>query len=227
MHEVVLRSSLPRSRPHRAAIAVACALVAALGMAACSGGDSDPKASKPTTTLSRSTNLDMPLGDVAADSAGPPTTVSPEQAQQVLDVLTTYVKVATVQPLRSGTPTTADFATLFDAATLASVTSSDRAVVLDEGLPKVTGTLDVVSTPVGMLGLGDQSGNLTLVNAAMILDAKGQTAVKGDPLHIVRRADFVLQPADAGGWKITAYSMVVTRDGAGLSPTTTTTGVAT
>ena len=91
-------------------------------------------------------------------------------------------------------PPTADLATLFDAATLTPATTTDRAVVLDEGLPKVTGDLDVVSTPVALLGLGDQNGGLTLVSAAMVVDAKGQTAVKGDPLHIVRNAEFVVQP---------------------------------
>ena len=34
------------------------------------------RAAKPTTTLSRATNVDVPLGEVAADSAGPPLNVS-------------------------------------------------------------------------------------------------------------------------------------------------------
>ena len=34
----------------------------------------------------------MKLGDVSADSAGPPVTLTPEQAQQVLDLVTTYVR---------------------------------------------------------------------------------------------------------------------------------------
>ena len=45
--------------------------------------------------------------------------------------------------------------------------------------------------------------------------------MKGDPLHIVRKADFTLQPDASGAWKITAYNVLVTRDGADLSPTTT------
>ena len=62
------------------------------------------------------------LGDVSADSAGPPATVTPEQAQAVLDVVSTYVKDATVQPLRTAQPATADLAGVFDAATLAPAT---------------------------------------------------------------------------------------------------------
>ncbi len=172
-------------------------------------------------------SVTLPLGDVTADSAGPPVTVSPEQSQQVLDVLGNYVKGATVQPLRSAAPATADFATVFDAGTLAQATTTDRGVVLDEGLPKVTGSLDVVAQPIALVGLGDQGGNLTLVTAAVVMDVKGKTAVKGAPLHIARKADFVLAPDVTGAWRVTAYSMVVVRSGAGLdTTTTTTTGVA-
>ncbi len=216
-----------RARSLRNALAVGLAAIATLGVAACSGGDSSSSSSKPTTTLPHATNIDMKLGDVSADSAGPPLTLSPEQAQQVLDLVTTYVQDATVKPLRSGAPATADLAKVFDAATLAPATTTDRAVVFDEGLPKVTGDLDVVSSPVALLALGDQGGQLTLVSASTVVDVKAQTKVKGDPLHIARKADFVVQPDGFGGWRITSYSMVVTRDGAGLSPTTTTTATAT
>jgi hypothetical protein len=74
---------------------------------------------------------------------------------------------------------------------------------------------------VTLVGLGDQSGNLTLITAAVTVDAKGATKVKGAPLHVIRKADFTLEPDASGAWKITAYDVVVSRDGAGLSPTTT------
>ena len=51
----------------------------------------------------------------------------------------------------------------------------------------------------------------------MITRRQGGSQVKGAPLHIVRKADFVLQPDADGGWKITAYTWSCTRDGAGLS----------
>ena len=61
-----------------------------------------------------------------------------------------------------------------------------------------------------------------------MVDATGTTNLKGvAPLHVVRRADFTLQPDGAGAWKITAYDVVVARDGADLSPTTTTAATAT
>ncbi len=190
-----------------------------------SGGGND-QASPTVPVTAKKDNVSLPLGDVSADSAGAPVTVTPEQSQQVMDVLGDYVKEATVQPLRSGAPATGDFATVFDAGTLAQATTTDRGVVLDEGLPEVTGTLDVSAQPITLVGLGDQNGNLNLVSAAVLLDVKGKTAVKGGPLHIVRRADFVLAPDGTGAWKVTSYNMVVTRAGAGLDATTTTTGAA-
>ena len=104
-----------------------------------------------------------------------------------------------------------------------SVVVAGVSVVLDEGLPKVTGDLDVLASPVAIVGLGDQGGRLALASAAMVVDVKGQTAVKGDPLHIVRRVDFVVAPDGFGGWTVTSYTVIVTRDGAGLSAPTTTT----
>jgi hypothetical protein len=213
-----------RSRPCRrvAVSAGLVTLVAALGLAGCSGGD-DSSSSNPTTTTSRATNIDLPLGEVSAASSGPPVEVSSAQSQAVLDVLGTYVQDTTVQPLRSAKPASADLAAVFDATTLTPATTTDRAAVFDEGLRRVTGALDVVGQPVAMVGLGDQSGNLALVSAALIVDVKGQTATKGDPIHIVRRADLVLAPDGSGAWKITAYDVLVTREGGGLDTPTTTT----
>lgn len=205
-------------------VIIAAVVVAALVLS--NGGDDSTAASHSAPKASHATKVELPLGAVSADSAGPPVTVSPDQSQQVLAVLDTYVKDATVQPLRSGVPATADLGEVFDATTLASASTTDRGVVLDEGLPKVTGDLTVIASPIALVGLGDQVGKLTLVTAAVVLDVHGQTRAKGGPLHIVRRADFVLAPDAAGAWKVTSYDLVVTRDGAGLSETTTTTGAA-
>ena len=220
------RPSRPRPRCRIGVAAGLVTLVAVLGLAGCSGGGDSSAA--PTTTISHGTKVDLPLGDVSAASSGPPATVTPEQSQAVLDVVSTYIKDATVQPLRSAKPATADLAAVFDPTTLTPATTTDRGVVFDEGLPKVTGDLDVVSQPIAIVGLGDQSGNLALVSAAVLVDVKGQTATKNDPIHIVRRADLVLAPDAGGAWKVNAYSMVVTREGGGLgTPTTTTSSTAT
>jgi hypothetical protein len=196
-------------------------VVLVVALASCSGGDDADTASPSTTTKAPGTTVDIPLGDVSADSAGGPVTIAPDQSQRVLDALLTYVKGATVQPLRTGKPATADFGAIFDANTLASATTTDRGVLLDEGLPQVTGDITATAQPVALLGLGDQGGTLTLISAALLVDVTGATKVKDAPIHIVRKADFVLQPDASGAWKITSYDVVVSRDGAGLSPTTT------
>jgi hypothetical protein len=229
------RSSTRRRRARRRAVVLAVTalvvvIVAAVALTSCSGGGGDD-ASTTTTTAAPKTSVDIPLGNVSADSAGAAVTVSSDQSQHVLDALTTYVKGATVQPLRSGKPATADFSAVFDPATLTSATTTDRGVLMDEGLPKVTGDLKVTAQPVNLVGLGDQSGNLTLITAALVVDAQGATATKGKPVHVIRKADFTLQPDATGLWKITAYDVLVTRDGVDLSPSTssgaaTTTGAA-
>jgi hypothetical protein len=196
------------------------ALGAGLALASCSGGG-DKAAAPTTTTAAPKTTFDLALGDVSAESAGAPVTIAADQSQQVLDTLTAYVKGATVQPLRTGKPATADFGTLFDANTLASATTTDRGILIDEGLPKVTGDLTVTAQPVTLVGLGDQSGNLTLITAALLVDTTGATKVKGTPLRIVRKADFTLQPDASGIWKITAYDVAVTRDGTEPCPSPT------
>lgn len=224
--DTLSRSSARRRRTRRRALLAAVAVVVVVlgtgvALASCSGGGDDKAATTTTKAAAAKTTVNIALGDVTADSAGAPVTIAADQSQHVLDALTTYVKGATVQPLRTGKPATADFGAIFDPNTLMSATTTDRGILLDEGMTKVTGDLTATAQPVALVGLGDQSGNLTLITAALVVDTTGVTKVKGAPLHIVRKADFTLQPDAAGVWKITAYDVVVTRDGADLSPTTT------
>jgi hypothetical protein len=220
-HNPTRTSARRRCALGRTLLAVVAVLVVALSLASCSGGGDDKAATTTTKAPAAKTNVDITLGDVSADSAGAPVTIAADQSQHVLDALTTYLNGATVQPLRTGKPATADFGAIFDANTLASATTTDRGILLDEGLPKVTGDLTVTAHPVALVGLGDQSGNLTLITAALVVDTTGVTKVTGAPLHIVRKADFTLQPDASGAWKITAYDVAVARDGTDLSPTTT------
>jgi len=203
-------------------VVVVAAVIAVVVIAG--GGGNSKSASTTSTTADHQNSVNLPLGPVTADSAGATVTVTPDQAQQILGVLGKYVQGATVEPLRSGKPITADLSAVFDPGTLARATTIDRGVVLDEGLPKVTGKLTVDAQPITMVGLGDQTGKLTLVSAAVLLDVNGQTQEKGGPLKLVRKADFVFAPNEFGVWQVTAYSMVVTRAGAGLdAPTTSST----
>ena len=202
-----------------AIIAVVVALVAG-------GGDDKGTSAGEATTAVPNTNVSLQLGDVSADSAGPPAQLAPEQSAAILKLVGDYLTAATVDPLRSAKPA-GDLSGLFAAGALARVTGPDRAVVLDEGLPKVTGDLNITAQPVAVVGLADQGGGIVLATVAIDLDIQGVTTVKGDPLRILRKGDLVLGPDGSGGWKITAFNIAVARTGAGLDPTTTTTSTAT
>jgi hypothetical protein len=200
---------------------LAVAVVAVVVVIVAGGGDDSKNTAKGGTTVpAAATNVALQLGEVSTESAGPPAQLSPEQAQAILTVVRGYLTAATVDPLRTAQPT-GDLSVLFDAGALARVTGVDRAVMLDEGLPKVTGDLDVTSQPVKVVALADQSGAIVLATATIDLDIQGATQVKGGPLRILRKGDLVLAPDPSGAWKVTAFNVVVARSGAGLDVTTT------
>jgi hypothetical protein len=188
------------------------------------GGGSENKTAGPATTNATDPGVTITLeaGDIATDSAGPATSMSPAQVQQVLATLRAYVEGAVVEPLRSG-EAAGDLSTVFDAGTLARVTGIDRGVMVEEGLPKVTGAITVTGKPVNFVGLGDQSGNLVLVTASVQFAVDGSIAGIKAPLHIEQHGDLVLAPDGSGAWKVTSYRMAVTRSGGGIDTTTSST----
>jgi hypothetical protein len=190
------------------------------------GGDDNGKAAPSSTTKVPNTNVALALGDVSADSAGPPAQLSSAQSQAILKVVGDYLTAATVDPLRSAKPA-GDLSALFAAGALARVTGPDRPVMIDEGLPKVTGDLNVTAQPVNVVGLGDQGGAIVLATATIDLDIQGVTAEKGPPLRILRKGDLVLSPDPTGAWRVTAFNIAVARSGGGLDATTTTAPTAT
>ena len=203
------------------AVVVIAAIVAAVVVVG--NGSSDDTAAKTTTSAAGpGVSLTLEAGDIATDSAGPPTSFSTAQAQQVLGTIRTYLDGAVIKPLRTGQPA-GDLSTVFDAGTLARVTGVDRGVMLEEGLPKVTGDITVVGKPVSFVGLGDQSGNLVLVTASVAFTVDGAVSGVKAPLHIEQQGDLVLAPDAAGAWKVTSYRMAVTRSGGGVDTTTSST----
>jgi hypothetical protein len=200
------------------------AVAAVVALAGCGGGGGGDAAKRaaPSTTVVPNTNVSLQLGDVSADSAGPPAQMTPEQSQAILKVVGAYLTAATVDPLRGAKPAD-DLSALFGAGALARVTGPDRAVMVDEGLPKVTGDLNVTAQPIKVVGLGDQGGAIVLATATIDLDIQGVTAAKGDPLRILRKGDLVLSPDASGAWKVTAFNIAVARSGGGIDAPTTTT----
>jgi hypothetical protein len=220
----------PKNRRLLVAIGVGVLVIAIIGVliavVAGGGGDNGGGAKEATTVPDKSTNVTLQLGKVSAESAGPPAQLTSDQSQAIMKIVGDYLQIASVQPLRSAKPA-GSLSALFDAATLARVTGVDRGVVLDEGLPKVTGKLDVVALPVDIVALADQDGAIVLATVKLAVDTTGVTKSAGGPLHIVRTGDLVFTPDASGAWKITAYNFGVARTGAGLDPTTTTVPTAT
>ena len=140
------------------------------------GGGDGEQASRPVAN----TNVTLMAGDVTAESAGPPVSVAPEITSGVIDLIGRYIEIATVEPLRNAQPA-GDLSGIFDVAALAKATGPDRALLVDEGLPQVTGDLDVAAQPVAITGLGDQAGNLVLVTATLTLDITGDSRGRGRP----------------------------------------------
>jgi hypothetical protein len=200
---------------------VAIAAVAVVVLLLAGGGDDDGRQTAEETTLAPTTNVSLQLGNVSTDSAGPPAQLTQEQADAILQVVTDYVDAASVDPLRTAKPA-GDLSAIFDAGALARVSGVDRAVMVDEGLPKVTGDLTVAAKPIDVLGLADQGGAIVLATASLDLEITGDAHVKAGPLKVVRRGDLVLAPDTSGAWKVTSFSVLVARTGAGLDPTTTT-----
>jgi hypothetical protein len=222
--------SPPRSRTGLV-IGGALVLIVAVAVGAVlvlSGGSSSDDSSNPPTSASRAvakTTITLAAGDVTAESAGPPASVSTDQTNGVISVLGDYVETAIVKPLRTGQPA-GDLGGVFATAALDRATGVDRATLTDEGIPKVTGDLTVTAQPVTITGLGDQGGNLVAIAATVDLDVSAAPAGKALPLHIVRTGSFVLSPDASGAWKVSAYDMQVTRDGGGIDTPTTTAATA-
>jgi hypothetical protein len=216
---------LAGSRPR--VLAAASLAIAATVFAGCSGGgdSSSSSDSSPSSTAAPAakTNVAVPLGEVIADSAGAPAQFTPEQSQSVMKVVSDYLMLATIGPLRTAKPA-GDLTAVFDGRALAAATGVDRAVLLDEGLPEVTGVLNVLGQPVRIVALADQDGGIVLATATLDVAIEGVTKVPGAPLRILRKGDLVLAP-DGGGWKVTGYTLAVARTGAGLDPTTTTAAI--
>ena len=221
-----------QSRPRsRTGLVIGGALVVIVAVAVgavllLSGGSSsdDSASSGGDTSASRdvaNTKISLAAGDVTAESTGPPVTVSPQQTAGVIDVVGDYIETAIVKPLRTGQPA-GDLGSVFGAAALARATGVDRAVLVDEGIPKVTGDLTVSAKPVTITGLGDQDGHLVAIAATVDLDVTATPVGKALPLHIVRGGSFVLTPDASGAWRVSAYQVLVTRDGGGIDAPTTT-----
>jgi hypothetical protein len=194
---------------------------AAFALGVFSGGGGDEEAAPVA-----STNVDLEPGELQVFWPGLGPTATPEDLpDQVMGVIGEYVDNGIVPGLRTGKVKDADLGTAFDQAALAKLAGEDRAVLLDEGLPKAVGKLTITSTaPTNFTVLNDAQGASLVVTAALDLDVRVRSA-KG-PYDIKRTGQLELVPNGSGGWVITGWDIDVSRTGNGLTaaqqtPTTT------
>ena len=163
-------------------------------------------------------DVDLVVGEVRNENAGFPAQLPPEVQDQVMTTVGAYVKAALLDVVSEGEPG-GDLATVFDAGAAARLTGPDRAVLVEEGLPELTGDFEPSAQPVVLTGLSDGTGAFVLVSAFFNYAANAE--VEGGRVTITRATELTMVPEGAN-WKITGYDVVVTRDSPGTGTTTTT-----
>jgi hypothetical protein len=207
------RAGAPPSVPGLRSVLVVGVL--SLALASIGGAIGAPAAA------AKAPKVTVTLGEVTNESAAGSAQLDPGQAQQVVASVRRYVNAASVKPLRTGKPA-GDLSAVFGAAALARLTGPDRAVLVDEGLPKVTKQLRAVADPVRLSALFDRGG-LVAVSADLALTVRGRA--RSGKLKIVRQGQFLFEP-DGDAMKVVAFDMKVDRSGKAvdrIAPSTETT----
>ncbi len=194
---------MDRSRGWKLAVG-ALVLVVAAG---CSGGGDDTEAKSAPVDEA----VSVTPGAVTVSSAGPQVGLDDAVRDQMIETVKQYVQVATIDPIRSGH--VAKVAPLFTAAAAARAEGVDRAVLVDEGLPRATSDITATAVPVPITVLADQSGALLLASAGLDLTVATKTA--DGPVEIHRVGSLTFAP-DAGTWKVAGFDLSVSRAGSGV-----------
>lgn len=178
---------------------------------------------KDTPPLDTSTSVKLALGELSvesvvsffSDKAQFPTDAS----AAALAVIESYVREATVEPLRTGAVTETALAEIFDDAAVAYLATADRSVLFDEGLPKAVGKVIVEGTPIALTLLLDANKAPVLITATIDLQIKAQS--KKGLMTVTRTGALVLHQQLDATWKITAWTLHVERGGPGVAATPT------
>ncbi len=188
---------------------------AALGLlAACSGGgeSDDAAVSEETVEKTVEADVDLTLGEVTVASAGPAVEMPPQIVERIETLVAAYVERATVIPLQTGEA--GDLSELFTPFAAVSLDGPDHDSLVDDGVGQATADITASAARLNLNGLADQSGNVVLVAASLVLSLETET--EEGPLQIVRLGDLVFVPAGFD-WKISSYDMHVQRDGGASS----------
>lgn len=190
-----------------AAAAVALLVVAALVFFIAGGGDDESAPAKKKIALG---GVQLVLGGVQNANAGAPATLSDDAANQIMQVVATYVDRGLVAPVKTGQPPQ-NVGELFDAGSQAAIQGPDKDVLFESGQPKRIGDFKPATSPVIITALSDNGGQFVLVTAAF--DYSAEIGVTGGALQTARSLALTLS-SEGGQWKITGYDVSVSRQGA-------------
>lgn len=176
-------------------------------------GDSGP------IKKSVSGNVQLTLAGVQNANAGAPATLGDDAANQIMTVVGQYVDRGLVVPVKTGKPAT-DVSGLFDAGTQVAIQGPDKDVLFESGKPERTGDFKPAAEPVVITALSDGNGQFVLATAAFAYRA--DVGVAGGALNTARTIALTFTPEN-GEWKITGYDVSLTRQGAQVEGSTTST----
>ena len=163
-------------------------------------------------------NVQLTLAGVQNANAGAPAQLSDDAANQIMTVVGQYVDRGLIAPVKTGKPPEA-VSDLFDAGTQAAIQGPDKDVLFENGQPELTGDFMPAAEPVVITALSDGNGQFVLATAAFAYRA--DVGVEGGTLNTARTIALTFTPDN--GWKITGYDVSLTRQGAQVEGSTTST----
>jgi hypothetical protein len=197
------------------AVAAGLLVIAAVIFFLARGDDGGSAPSKKSV----SSNVQLTLAGVQNANAGAPATFGDDAANQIMTAVGQYVDKGLIAPVKTG-KAPADVSALFDAGTQAAIQGPDKDVLFESGKPALTGDFKPAAEPVIITALSDGNGQFVLATAAF--SYRADVGVEGGTLNTARTIALTFTPEN-GEWKITGYDVSLTRQGAQVEGSTTST----
>ena len=151
--------------------------------------------------------LKLVIGQVDVQSAGPPAKVKSSLRRALLQATQAYVNDTIIAPLDTGKVVNG-YQTMFDPFVKGPASAQDRAALTEEHTGKASGQLKATASPVRLDGLGDQTGQLSLVAATFTMNLEATTPAGA---VTIRRHTELTFANEFGKWVVTAYRVTVRR----------------
>ena len=191
-----------------------------VGITACSDDNTTPTSTSSTTKIEA--GLDISLGTVTVASAGAPIELPVTDQDAILNAVGTYVEFATITPLFGATAgsTTKRLSTIVAPSAAASVTGPEADSLSDGAIGKAPKDIQATLAPTNLTGLADITGAIDLIGATFDLTVTA-TNERGD--LTIHRTGELMFTRDGEDWKLLSFRLAVTREGAGLERTASST----